>query len=166
MVPFEVKVMARKSGSVIYTKQSLALGGTWTFSKEFVPNGRGTYAKWSRSEIETSTVAWHDRIYFFSISWHTESRRILIHPHLIQKSQHFHVLPAFCKIIFVISSRSANWVFEVCPVGRWYDFTIFNDIKNHSRFNFVRKFILSANNWRWKNIEFNACQFWIHLKRD
>jgi hypothetical protein len=44
----------------------------------------------------------------------------------MQKSRHFRLLPAFCKIIFVISPRSANWAFEVLPLGRWHDFTIFD----------------------------------------
>jgi hypothetical protein len=89
---------------------------------------------------ETSTVAWSDRIDFFSISWHIESRRILIHPRFMQKSRHFHVLPAFGKIIFVISSRSANRTFKVLPLEQGHDCTIFDGTTNHSMCQFDRWF--------------------------
>jgi hypothetical protein len=55
----------------------------------------------------------------------------------MQKSRHFHILPVFCKIIFVISSRSANRALEVLPLGWWQDFTVFDGTTNHASFDTI-----------------------------
>jgi hypothetical protein len=61
----------------------------------------------------------------------------MIRPRLMQKSRHFHVLPAFRKIIFVISSRFVNRDCEILILGWWHDLTIFDGTTNHSTGHFI-----------------------------